>query len=620
MPQFSLIIIDNTISNTNADVSFAVTCDDPPSSAMIKYIDLDLPMLADVVEWSGVKPVIITPLSDNGSSSNVGPMGGLSAGQIRFSFDLPINLTDYNNRIEFRINDLYKKEGQEFPPSSEIAFKFKNKFNAPISGIYIPNAILVAAKKPVINSFRINPSIIRPGNDITITYETIDANTCELKDSLGKTMDFQTVTDQTRPFNFSINFGLGSPGTSPCPPFYLRARNGAMEALENTVANVITYDTPKWLVLDNFTWQVKKEVDGNVIYVMEQYTLLDLVLNEYDDKMWAVMQKKTDPAAPPSIWKSRDGVSWIPHTVSVNNNGTVTSVMLTIPSELAHCPCLHFGQNELYFVGGSKADISVCKNTITKVNLDSGIPEELPPAAMKPRCMHACVVYPDANGNDNIWVIGGADKNGNGLNDVWRFDGSNWTAVPTDATFPKRCQFAVTVQTDINKNKSIWIGGGAARYNGSTLNDLWLYKTSGWKKVKNINGTADLTYSEEWLAGASICYLRTNKNSSTDPSGTYRYIISSDITESESEIDSENQSRRVLTSRWILGVDTGNNYYRWTPISGIDKPEFPSIFDSVRSFATATIGFNGCVWTVILAYVSKGNVAVSKLYHSCPEP
>jgi hypothetical protein len=583
---------------------------------MIKYIDLDLPMLADIVEWSSVEPAITTPLISNGFRSTVGPMGGLSAGQIRFSFDQPINLTDYNNRIEFCINDLYKKDGEQFPPSAEIAFKFRNKFNVLIAGTYIPNTILVAAKKPVISSFRINPSIIRPGNDITITYQTIDASTCELKDSLGKTMDFRTVTDQTKPFNFSINFGLGSPGTSPCPPFYLRAKNGAMEALENTVANVITTTSPQWQVLDNFTWEVRKEIDGNIIYVMEQYTLLDLVLNEYDDKMWAIMQKKTDPAAPPSIWNSRDGMSWLPHMIMVmDDNDNLVPVMLTIPSELAHCPCLHFGQNELYFVGGSKADINVCKNTITKINLDTGFREDLAPAAMKPRCMHACVIFPDVNGNDNIWVIGGADKNGNGLNDVWRFDGSNWTAVPTNNNFPKRCQFAATVQIDINKNKTIWIGAGAARYNGSTLNDLWVYSaSSGWRKAKVGNGTTDLIYGDEWLAGASICYLRTNKNSNTQPGDSYRYIISSDISWSSS------LSKRVLSSRWILGVDIGNNYYDWVPIDNVVKPEFPSIFESVRSFATATIGFNGCVWTVILAYISKGNVAVSKLYYSCPEP
>ncbi|PSL34903.1 kelch repeat-containing protein [Chitinophaga ginsengisoli] len=615
MPQFSLVILDNTISNTNADVSFAVTCDDPPSNALIKHIDLEIPMLAEVVEWSGVKPAITTPLNSNGFHSTVGPMGGLSVGQIRFSFDVPTKLADYNNRIEFCINDLYAKEGQEFPPSADIAFKFKNLGNQLISGTYIPNTILVAAKKPVINSFRINPSIIRPANDITITYQTTDASTCELKDSLGKTMDFRTVTDPATPFNCSMNFGLGSAGSSPCPPFYLHARNGAMEALENTVANVITTSTPQWQVLDNFSCEVRKEIDGNVIYVIEQYTLLDLVLNEYDDMMWAIMQKKTDPAAPPSIWNSRDGLSWKPHTIMVNDGDVMVPAMLTIPSELAYCPCLHFGNNELYFVGGSKADISVCKNTISKIDLDTGFREDLPPAAMKPRCMHACVLFPDVNGNDNIWVIGGADKNGNGLNDVWRFDGSNWIAVPTDPAFPKRCQFAVTVQTDINKNKSIWIGGGAARYNGSTLNDVWIYRTSsGWKKARNEWGTGDFIYDEQWIAGASICYLRTNKNSNIDPSGSYRYIISSDISVNSST------GKRELKSGWIQGVDIGNNYYKWTDIKNVDKPEFPSIFESVRSFATATIGFNGCVWTVIVAYISKGNIAVSKLYYSCPEP
>jgi hypothetical protein len=616
MDKFRLLTIDNTISDTNADVSFAITCDNPNNNTPIKYIEIDLQSLADIVEWSGVLPAIVSPVSPTAVSTI-----GTNNGQIRFTFiSSPIKFVDRNNRIEFSVANLYKKEGQSFPSQADIRFKLKTLTNATIGTYpddYVFNTIQVSAEKPVIESCKINPSITRESTDVTITYETINAGTCELKDAFGKTINLKTNIDKTKPFRFSGKIHLGSMGTSPNPPFYLHAREGAMEAVDNTVANVIKAESPDWFVMDNFSREVEIEVDGIVTYILEQYTLLDLILNESDDMMWAIMQKRTDLAAiadvQPCIWKSPDGVSWMPHTyIFQYDSDQQMPVDLTIPPDLVHCPCVHFGEDELYFVGGSKVDINVCKNTITVVNLkNGGIYPIDAPAAMKPRCMHACVVYPDSQGNDNIWVIGGADKNGNGLNDVWRFDGHNWIAVPTDnAAFPKRCRFAATVQTDVNGAQSIWIGGGAARYNGSTLNDLWVYNGTGWVNVRNADGTSYLSYSEDWLTGVAICYLRTNKNSATDPSGTYRYILSSDIS----------GSNKTLTSRWILGVDIGNNCYKWNPIDGIKKPEFPPIFENVRSFTTATIGFNGCVWTVIIGYISKGNLAVSNLYYSCPVP
>jgi hypothetical protein len=616
MEKFSLITIDNTISDANADVSFAITCDNPNSTTLIKHIEIDVQSLAGVVEWSGVVPVIVNPASPK-ATCTVGPGGGLPAGLIRFSFFSPVTFKASDNRIAFDILNLQKKEGQTFPASAAITFKLKNLANNAI-GIYPDdytfNTIQVAAKKPVIKSFRINPSITRESTKVAVTYETINASTCELTDRSGTIVDTQTNIDQTKPFRFTYNAHLGSEGTVPSPPFYLHAREGVMEALDNTVANIVVPRSAEWIVMDNFTRQAEDVLaEGRVIYTLEQYTLLDLVLNESQDMMWAIMQKSDDPTADPCIWKTPDGINWVPHTYSVqDNNGEVRSVLLTIPPDLVHCPCVHFGEDELYFVGGSKVDISAYNNTITVINLRNGGRHVInAPTAMKPRCMHACVVYPDAQRNDNIWVIGGADKNGNGLNDVWRFDGVNWTGVPVPTGFAKRCQFAATVQTDVNGAQSIWIGGGAIRYNGSTLNDLWVYKGSGWIKVRNGDGTADLSYSEDWLVAASMCYIRTNKNSVVDgTTNTYRYILSSDISGTGNK----------LTCSWILGVDIGNNYYKWNPISGIIKPELPPIFENVRNFTAATIGFNGCAWTVIIAYVSKGNITVSSLYYSCPVP
>ncbi|KAA2239608.1 hypothetical protein F0L74_25795 [Chitinophaga agrisoli] len=613
MDKYSLKAIDNTISDTNADVSFAIVCSNPDSTTQIKYLEVDLQSLANIVDWDRIRPVITSPAAN----CIVNPTGS-PKGTIRFTFIAQTNFKACKNWIQFKIASVQKIQGQQLPPSAPILFKLKNVSDKPIGNYpddYAFSTILVAAKKPIIRSCRINPSITRESTDITITYETLNASICELKDKSGQIVNTQTVADKTKPFRFSGKIHLGSVGTFPAPPFYLHARDGAMEAQDNTVADIKVPASPDWIVMDNFSRSVPVNDDK---YITEQSTVLDLVQNEADDMIWAIMQKKADlPSATtglPCIWKSPDGLNWMLHTYSAldSKDNVISPVELTIPLELVHCPCVHFGAEELFFVGGSKVDINLCRNTITAVNLNTGgIRHISAPDAMKPRAMHACIIYPDPQGNNNIWVIGGADKNGNGLNDVWRFDGINWTAVPTGHTdFPKRCQFAATVQTDIKGAQSIWIGGGAARYNGSTLNDLWMYKGNSWIKVRNGNGTADLNYGDDWLTAASMCYVRTAKNTNPDPSNTYRYMLSNDIT----------GDKKQLQCSWIVGVDTGNNYYKWIPLAGINKPELPPIFDNLRSFAMTSIGFNGCAWTVVIAYITKGHTAVSSLYYSCPIP
>lgn len=620
MDKFILNTVNNTISDDNADVRFAITCDNPDNTAKIKTIEIDVQSLAEIVDWTGVTPSI-TNIREPHASAKV-ESSGTKTGTITFTFSYATSFSDCGNRIEFTLVNLKKKEGQTFPASAPIKFKLRT-ISAVIGTYpddYVFNNILVSAKKPEIMTFRISPSITRNSNEVIIAFETINATTCEVKDKPGNVICTYTHIDQTKPFRVNYKVQLGSATSSIRPPFYLSARDGVMEAQENTVANVIRVDNADWNVMDDFsTWVETVEEDGTIISRLEQYKPVDLVLNEYKDTMWAVMQKRSstalaDPLA--YIWKSRDGASWEPHLINIlGDDEQYRLVHLSIPAELAHCPCVHFGNESLYFVGGSKIDISVYSNRITVVSLTNGGRSYIDaPADMKPRAMHAVVVYPDTTGNDNIWVIGGADKNGNGLNDVWRYNGDTWAAVPTTGViFPKRCQFAATVQTDVNGEKSIWIGGGAVRYNGSTLNDLWVYKTAGWQKVRNSDGSADLQYSDEWLTAASLCYVRTNSNSVPDPAtGSYRYILSSNINDITGV-------GKKLSCNWISAVDTARNYCKWSNVA-VTTPELTAAFDTARSFAAATIGFNGCAWTIVMAYVSKGNIEVSRLYYACPMP
>jgi Galactose oxidase, central domain len=622
MSTFSLITVNNTISATDADISYKIICSDPNNTSSIKYIEVDMTSLADCIQWD-----LVT--ADTGTLSAdcmIGPAGGLAEGVVLFTLTPQTNFKACNNEMAIHIANLQKKSGQVLPDSANITFKLKSIGNTVIGKYpddYKGNTILVANTKPIIHSFKINPSITRESTDVTLTYTCAYVSSCEIKDKSGRTVDVQTGIYKSEPSSFSKKVHLGSEGSFPSPPFYLHAKDGGMEAVDNTVAHVETATSANWKLVDNFSEQVLKKLeqegtdDEGASYTLQQNRLLDLVLNEYDDMIWAIVQKRTDLSNTvdelPCIWKSSDGLTWVPHTYNRkdDDSNVIRPAKLTIPDELVHCPCVHFGKDELYFVGGSKVDIGHCSNTITVVNLSNGGIRELKnaPKGMKPRSMHGCVIYPDAEGNNNIWVIGGADKNGNGLNDVWRFDGSNWIPVDSPA-LPKRCQFAATVQTDVYGAKSIWIGGGAMRYNGSTLNDIWVYRGSSWVQVKNGNGTAFLSYSDEWLAAASLCYVRTNKNTVVNALNSYRYILSNDITDDE----------KKLKCSWIIGKDIDNHQYSWNPIENIQRPELPAVFAAVRSMALTTVGFNGCMWTVAIAYVNEDNTVVSNLYYSCPEP
>lgn len=621
MATFSLITIDNTLSGTNGDVSFAITCDNATGTAKIKYIEVEIQSLARLVDWEAVRPSIAGHTAD----CEVGPGRNLPVGAIRFALEAPADMKACHNRIEFTIAHLRPKEGSSFPSTAAITFKLKSVTNAVIGNYpddYSFNTILVTEKKPEIKSLRINPSITRGSGEVTVTYEVINATSCELKNNVGGRIHAFENKDKNQPVRFSGKVYVGSKGTIPLSPLYLHARDGASEAVDYTVADITWVETADWVKVDRFSRQVpvtenKGMANETVYYVTEQSGVLDLVLNERDEMMWAIVQKREgQPATPdtlPCIWKSYDGLSWQPHTYSAKDNitGVISQVLLTIPSELVHCPCLHFGEDELFFVGGSKVDMGICKNTITAVNLSNGSARLITaPEALVPRSTHACVVYAGAQGNNNIWLIGGADKNGNGLNDVWRFDGAKWTQVLVEnPAFPKRCQFAATVQTDISGKQSIWISGGSKRYNGDTLNDVWLYKEGRWMRAKE-DKKGWLGYSEDWLAAASMCYVRTGKNSTGDAAGTRRYILSNDFSGDD----------KKLQCRWILGIDIGNNDYKWDVVEGVKKPELSSDFSIASDFAMVTIGFNGCVWAVFIAYLSKDNVIVSDLHYSCPVP
>lgn len=90
---------------------------------------------------------------------------------------------------------------------------------------------------------------------------------------------------------------------------------------------------------------------------------------------------------------------------------------------------------------------------------------------------HACVVF-----QQQVWVLGGMDANGNALNEVWSCDApGKWTRHAPTAWSP-RCMHAATVF----QNK-IWIYGGVTAPFGDPLEDLWTSRDgTTWERYTTI--------------------------------------------------------------------------------------------------------------------------------------
>jgi len=122
-------------------------------------------------------------------------------------------------------------------------------------------------------------------------------------------------------------------------------------------------------------------------------------------------------------------------------------------------------------------------------------------AANKPGARSGAVTWSDRTGN--LWLFGGLGYDENGgwgdLNDLWRWDGTNWTWIsgdnvinqpgeygskgsPTTANKPGSRQFAVSW---MDRSGNFWLFGGSGTGksgagNSGYLNDLWKWDGTNW--------------------------------------------------------------------------------------------------------------------------------------------
>ncbi len=120
-----------------------------------------------------------------------------------------------------------------------------------------------------------------------------------------------------------------------------------------------------------------------------------------------------------------------------------------------------------------------------------------------PGSRHSAASWVDTAGD--LWLFGGTDDELSKIlrNDLWRWDGSNWTwvsgsdapgdpgdygtkAIPADSNVPP-CRFDAASFTDGAGNLWLFGGNGWPNTSGGTLNDLWRWDGLRWTWISGAN-------------------------------------------------------------------------------------------------------------------------------------
>jgi hypothetical protein len=186
-----------------------------------------------------------------------------------------------------------------------------------------------------------------------------------------------------------------------------------------------------------------------------------------------------EPSA--SLWKTNQGFDageW----KQVGQN-------VSIPLDAARRPGIIF-KDKFWLVGGdcSSADprregfnVSWCNLTTDKCTFFDFVREGIPDDKWPPDRMGHALVKRDEG---HLWVMGGFAQDGGARNDIWEFDGQDWTKLAVaDPLWAPRCLFGATATSD-----AIWIAGGFDSPGaGTSYDDIWRYdkKNSKWGKLIN---------------------------------------------------------------------------------------------------------------------------------------
>jgi N-acetylneuraminic acid mutarotase len=172
-----------------------------------------------------------------------------------------------------------------------------------------------------------------------------------------------------------------------------------------------------------------------------------------------------------------------------------------------------------------------------------GVYESTTPANNVPGARYGAIGWKDSN--DNLWLFGGFGYDSTGtlghLNDLWKYDGSNWMWVSGSKAANQTGMYESTIPADnvpgarntavswIDGNDNLWLFGGFGYDSVGTrsyLNDLWKYDGNNWIWVSGSNSTPNVVmgapsvYGTKGVAAAdNVPGARRNSTSWMDSSG-----------------------------------------------------------------------------------------------------
>ena len=460
----------------------------------------------------------------------------------------PPEVNDVVDEVDFILSNIQAKVEGEAQLKIELTINevsYENSF-----------PIYLLQQAPKIKKFRATPTILVKGADTDLEWYLENSLVYEIRDKAYKKIELPDQTKHT--LRLSIN-------EENFAPFHLIARH--QKALTTKTVEIRVFSESRW----QSGWQPDEgQISG-------------LIASSAGEEIFAIVRGKTN-----SVWRSPDGLS---NWQMIDDD---------VPIDMVTSPGVHFN-NQLVLVGGSKIDPNQVSHEVHRFDLKARKWSKLPMPGesdeiWEQRMGHACIVFPDQDGTQKVWVMGGANKYSNALNDIWVWDGSDknvWIKkekknVEKSRPWPVRCMFGACPV-----GNEIWIGGGFEQPQGKGLDDIWIGDGQTWQRLKRQTGDLKIIDSG-FLCAATLVSL-----------GKDVYFLGA----------KKDNHYKALFANMREQRHRGKEYDWYDPPTPIDPLDWTL---KRPDFMLEAVGFNGCIWLISQAYRGKKRVENSGLYYWIP--
>jgi hypothetical protein len=230
--------------------------------------------------------------------------------------------------------------------------------------------------------------------------------------------------------------------------------------------------------------------DEDAITAMADGVVLEptLLLNAKNVLLYGIFRHQFQGRERALLFRTKNPFGGWQHVESQVIDEGVVVEGAAIPEGFSCSPGVYVN-DAIWLIGGSQIDPANRTNTVwrgsvepdpktgTKKVIFRKLAEQSPwPVA---RMGHAVV-----ESSNKIWLMGGRDRSGNPLKDVWSLDPATgkWCQDPRSVPWEARCLFSL-----VDHAGKIWLYGGATQPfadNNALFNDLWTLSGSGWEQQK----------------------------------------------------------------------------------------------------------------------------------------